>query len=338
MNEAKTFDFDIELRKGIRNFWYPVCQVGAVGKKPIGLTRLGTEIVLWREESGKLNAQDDTCLHRGARLSQGEVSGKVLSCSYHGWSYDGHGRCISIPASHDANRNLAPKLKLTTYACQEKAGLIWVYFPEKQEEQLPPLVLPEELASPEWGGFICEVAWDVNWILVLENLADPMHGPFLHGKSLTLRHGDLEDEMRTIREDDGFIVERVGQQGINFDRAEFFWSDTLWVRLDIPLPWGPKGVLRIFGMVTPIDGESSLVYFLRYRKLSGLKKAYWRFMYRYVWERQHAWVIDQDRKILKSQRGTQSRQSENLANSDRGVNELRRFLQDRAAAQQGSEN
>ena len=76
-------------------------------------------------------------------------------------------------------------------------------------------------------------------MLVLENLADPMHGPFLHGQSLTLGRGALEDDMRTTRNADGFIVEREGQRGVNFDWSEFYCRDSLWVRLDIPLPFGP---------------------------------------------------------------------------------------------------
>jgi hypothetical protein len=72
-----------------------------------------------------------------------------------------------------------------------------------------------------------------------------MHGPFLHGQSLTLSRGTLEDDMRTSRSENGFLVEREGQRGVNFDWSEFYCHDSLWVRLDIPLPFGPKGILRI---------------------------------------------------------------------------------------------
>ena len=338
MPASTQIDFDLELRDGLTNLWYPICKSATVGKKPLGLSRLGVDVVVWRGSSGDIHVQDDTCLHRGTRLSKGDISGEILSCGYHGWSYDGAGRCVHIPTSRNANESLAPRLQLRTYESQERAGLVWAYFAEDHAAPVPALVIPEELEAPGWSGFICEVIWDVHWILILENLADPMHGPFLHGKSFTLRRGSLEDDMRVVRNDDGFMVERTGQRGVNFDWTEFYWSGTLWVRLDIPLPWGPKGILRIVGMVTPIDGDSSLVYFLRYRQLSGLKKAYWRLMYRCFWERQHAWVIDQDRVILKSQRGTRSRSNEHLTNSDRGVNEFRRFLRHCAADRQASGN
>jgi hypothetical protein len=58
---------------------------------------------------------------------------------------------------------------------------------------------------------------------------------------------------------------------------------------------------------------------------------YWRVLYRTFWERQHFKVIEQDRVILESQRGAQSRMAEHLANSDRGVTELRKFLREKIA-------
>jgi hypothetical protein len=100
------------------------------------------------------------------------------------------------------------------------------------------------------------------------------------------------------------------------------------------LPFGPKGILRILCFCTPIDEDRSLVYFLRYRNLQGLSRMYWRFLYRTFWEKQHFKVIEQDRVMLESQRGAESRATEHLSNSDRGVNELRRFLRDKLAAQE----
>jgi phenylpropionate dioxygenase-like ring-hydroxylating dioxygenase large terminal subunit len=331
MRMEKPVEFEAELKLGIRNMWYPVCESGLVKDAPVGLHRLGLDIVLWRDSSGKIHAHDDRCLHRGAKLSVGRVVNDQLRCAYHGWCYDTAGRCTSIPSSKVAQNKLAPRLKLQQFEAQERAGLVWVYFSDNENISAPPLIIPEELEDPAYSGFICEADWKANWILILENLADPMHGPFLHGQSLTLSRGALEDDMRTSRTADGFLVEREGQRGVNFDWSEFYCRDSIWVRLDIPLPFGPKGILRILCFATPIDENSTLVHFLRYRQLAGLKRAYWRFLYRTFWEKQHLRVIEQDRVILESQRGAQSRMAEHLANSDRGVTELRKFLREKIA-------
>jgi len=310
--------------------WYPICRADFVTDQPVGLRRMGQDIVVWRDSSRGIHVHDDSCLHRGAKLSLGKIVNDNLRCAYHGWCYDRAGQCVSIPTSKSAESRLAPRLSLPTFQSQERAGLVWAYF-GKTGDSAPPLVIPEELEDPQWTGFICESTWDANWILVLENLADPMHGVFLHGQSLTLSRGTLEDDMRVTRTADGFVVEREGQRGVNFDWSEFYCRDSLWVRLDIPLPFGPKGILRILCFATPIDENSTLVYFLRYRHLTGWKRAYWRFLYRTFWERQHFRVIEQDRVILESQRGAQSRAAEHLANSDRGVTELRKFLREKIA-------
>jgi phenylpropionate dioxygenase-like ring-hydroxylating dioxygenase large terminal subunit len=311
--------------------WYPICRSAHVKDSPVGLHRLGQDVVVWRDPSGTIHVHEDRCLHRGAKLSVGQVANGIIRCAYHGWCYNASGQCVTIPSSKTAETKLAPRLRLQAFECQERAGLVWAYFSEAAEAPAPQLIIPEELEDPAYSGFICEAEWKANWILVLENLADPMHGPFLHGQSLTLGRGALEDDMRTIRRPDGFTVEREGQRGVNFDWSEFYCRDSLWVRLDIPLPFGPKGILRILCFATPTDADSTLVYFLRYRKLSGWKRAYWRFLYRVFWEAQHFKVIEQDRVILESQRGAQARIGEHLSNSDRGVTELRKMLRERSA-------
>ena len=37
---------------------------------------------------GTFYALDDVCPHQGGPLSEGELSGKVLTCPWHGWEFD----------------------------------------------------------------------------------------------------------------------------------------------------------------------------------------------------------------------------------------------------------
>jgi nitrite reductase (NADH) small subunit len=37
---------------------------------------------------GKLFAINNVCLHRGGPLAEGELAGKVVTCPWHGWTYD----------------------------------------------------------------------------------------------------------------------------------------------------------------------------------------------------------------------------------------------------------
>src|SRR5438132_14388938 len=129
--------------------WYPICRSDAVRDKPIGLRRLGQDIVVWRDSKGRIHAHDDRCLHRGVKLSLGAIVNDTLRCTYHGWCYDTTGQCVSIPTSKAAEARLAPRLRLPRFHTTERASLVWAYFGES-ESPTPPLVIPEELENPDW--------------------------------------------------------------------------------------------------------------------------------------------------------------------------------------------
>ncbi len=47
----------------------------------------GTTLAL-ANVAGKFYAINNTCLHRGGPLGQGELEGNVVTCPWHGWQYD----------------------------------------------------------------------------------------------------------------------------------------------------------------------------------------------------------------------------------------------------------
>lgn len=91
-------DIEHYLRHGLRNLWYPVAASWEVGTTPLGLTRLGENIVLWRDGQGRVHALEDRCPHRGARLSKGWNLGDRLACWYHGVEVDAQGVVQDVPA------------------------------------------------------------------------------------------------------------------------------------------------------------------------------------------------------------------------------------------------
>jgi nitrite reductase/ring-hydroxylating ferredoxin subunit len=48
----------------------------------------GNKTVALANVEGKLYAINNTCLHRGGPLGQGELLGKTVTCPWHGWQYD----------------------------------------------------------------------------------------------------------------------------------------------------------------------------------------------------------------------------------------------------------
>ncbi|MBX2884244.1 MAG: aromatic ring-hydroxylating dioxygenase subunit alpha [Granulosicoccus sp.] len=61
----------------------------------------GERILVLRDQEGRLRAFHNVCRHRGAPLLEGKGGNcpPMLSCPFHGWTYDRGGRCVAIPAS-----------------------------------------------------------------------------------------------------------------------------------------------------------------------------------------------------------------------------------------------
>lgn len=324
---GKRVGVEEQLKSGLRNRWYVVLTAEKLGATPVGVQILGENLVLWRDANGLPHCMTDFCPHRGAKLSLGEVVEGELACGYHGIRFDAEGKCTVVPAEGEDSK-LQKRLKVKTYPMQERVGLLWAYIGEVALFPAPELRLPAELESDEWTGFICNANWKANWLLALDNLADPMHAPYLHGRSYTLRYGAKSDHMLVKELPDGFRVEREKQKGINFDWTEFGDTGTLWCRLDIPYPKsaGPGGPLRIVGFVTPVDQHATEVYFLRYRQVQGWQRNLWRTLYRTRLEARHWHVLEQDRVMLESMSGLEARLGEHLSQTDVGVIRLRKLL------------
>jgi Vanillate O-demethylase oxygenase C-terminal domain len=111
-------------------------------------------------------------------------------------------------------------------------------------------------------------------------------------------------------------------------------DDTLYCRLDIPYPpgGGPGGPFRIIGFTTPVDERTCRVYFWRMRKVEGIAREAWRFLYRSTFEGRHWQVLEQDREMLEHL-PDDARKREMLYQHDVGVSRLRVMLKQSARSQ-----
>ena len=322
------------VNRGLADQWYAVAKsVQVKPGHPHPVKALGRNLVLWRDAGGRLQCLEDYCPHRGARLSRGEVLGDHIACRYHGVTLDGTGTIVRVPAMPDCA--LEGRSPVESFPVAEAADAIFVYFAGPTKRETPPLTLPEEFTSPDWSSILCVSPWACNYRYALDNLADPMHGSYLHANSFTLAFGAKQDQMRIERTPTGFIVTRVEQQGENFDWTEMVTETPApYCRLDIPYPAaaGPGGPFRIIGFTTPVDEGNCIVFFWRLRKASGLAREVWRFLYRSTLEARHWHVLEQDREMLTNM-PPDARKREMLYQHDVGVARIRQALVNRAKAQ-----
>lgn len=311
---------------GLRSLWYPVLASWEVGSNPVGITRLGQNLVLWRDHGGKLSAVEDRCPHRGARLSRGWNLGDRLACWYHGVEVKGDGVVADVPAVE--NNPMVGRQCVRHYPVEERHGAIFVWFGLTPDEEPAPLDLPDQLEdSDTYANFLCTASWKCNYQYAVDNVMDPMHGTYLHSNSHSMAEGDRQAEMELKPTDHGFIFKKTGQTGVNFDWVEYGNTSALWLRLSIPYKkeFGPGGPFWIVGMAVPEDEDNCRVFFWRVRKVSGWQRDVWRFFYRTKLEGLHWDVLEQDRAILESM-APEARQHETLYEHDVGLSRLRRVF------------
>lgn len=322
------------VNEGLRGQWYPVAKsVEIKTTQPYGAKMLGEKIVLWRDGAGKIRCIEDFCPHRGAPLSYGEIHEGNIGCRYHGVIVDGEGVVKRVPAMPECA--LEGRKALKSFHVTEANDAVFVYAPSLEQPEPPELVLPKELQSDAWTGFLCTSIWETNYRYALDNLADPMHGCYLHSESFTLAYGSKQDLMKLDKTDAGFRIERVGQVGENFDWSEFeVHPANMFCFLDIPYPpaAGPGGFMRIVGFVLPIDERSCKVFFWRLREIEGIARESWRFLYRARLETNHWNVLEQDRVMLEGM-PDDARRREMLYQHDLGVSRVRQIVTRAAKAQ-----
>lgn len=334
MNLATKEQIEYRLETGLLGQWYVVgksvqVQLG----KPYGVKALGRHLVLWRDVAGKLQCVEDYCPHRGARLSRGEIHDGLIACRYHGVTLDGTGTVLRVPAMPGCA--LEGRKAVDAYEVLEANDAVFVFFPSAEKPKAPPLALPEEFSDSSWASFLCMGKWDCSYLFVYDNFADPMHACYLHADSFTLAFGAKQDVMKLEERPDGFYIAKVAQQDVNLDWTHMVMDgDQVYCRLDIPYPaaMGPGGPFRIIGYATPIDENSCMTFFWRFRQVQQTARESWRFLYRATQEFRHWFVLEQDREML-SHIPPDAHKREMLYQHDVGVSRMRRTMMRRAKAQ-----
>ena len=128
--------------------WYPVARAAEVGTRPLPVGAGGRAYVLVRlRPGGEVSAFPARCPHRLVPLSAGTVVDGRLTCPYHGWQFDGEGRCISIP-SLGPDGTAPPRADLpVAWAVEERHGWVWLA-PERTAVPTPPRPTADTVAEP----------------------------------------------------------------------------------------------------------------------------------------------------------------------------------------------
>jgi len=116
--------------------WFAILPSSQLKNKPVGLKRLGKDIVLWKDAQNRVNCIEDICVHRKAKLSKGKVVNGNLQCPFHGFEYSGDGKVNVIPA-YGRNYKVEDRFRVKNYYVFEKFDFIWIWLGEEKPESDP---------------------------------------------------------------------------------------------------------------------------------------------------------------------------------------------------------
>lgn len=161
----------------LRSYWQPAGLVSEMpDERPVKQVRImGEDLVLFKKKEG-WGLISRFCAHRGVDLSYGRLEEDGIRCLYHGWLYDGQGRCVEQPAEPEHSQFLG-KIRIANYPCVERNGIIFTYMGAGDP---PPFPHFDCFVAPEEYTFAFKGLWECNWLQGLEGGIDPSHVSFLH--------------------------------------------------------------------------------------------------------------------------------------------------------------
>ncbi len=196
----------------MRRYWIPAANSDQVEKPdgpPVRVKLLGENLVLFRDSKGKLGLLDERCPHRIASLFFGRNEEDGLRCVYHGLKFNVHGECTDVPCVPDSAKdhieNAKRNIRVKSYPCMERAGLVWTYMgPPGEEPDFPEL---EWTMVPSAHRYTTRHVQECNWLQALEGGFDAPHLTFLHRGGETDASRNFVPSFYEVQGTDfGFIV------------------------------------------------------------------------------------------------------------------------------------
>ncbi len=299
----------------VRDRWYIVLEADeVVAGRPLGVTRLGEPMVVWRDAGGQVRCASDVCPHRGASLSQGQVVNGEIGCPFHGFRFRGEdGRCTHIPAH--GSKPPPSGYGVRTWEVREAHGFVWLWWGEARAD-LPTIPWFADLDEPRWrwraGRFHDD--WPIHWTRVVENQLDFTHLAFVHRTSIG----------RFVIPE---TVVAIETDGADYLKARVTNQPNSILELHAPNLWRNQLGPRTFAMAVfvPIDDRTTRTYIRYYQADVPWPGLAWLYGVSMGWA--NRWILSQDRRVVTRQLPSEAhlRNGEKLIASDAPIVWFRRW-------------
>ncbi len=325
----------------LRKYWLPVGLSSEIDATAPKLVRwLGEELLLFRDQFGRVGLTEPNCPHRGTSLDYGWIEAGGIRCCYHGWVFDVTGRCLEQPGE-PADSNFKDKIRLKAYPVRELGGMIWAYMGQGAAPELPNYhFLLRDDGERVFSSYIREC----NYIQQVENALDPVHATILHGRAV---HGfpaapewmETPDFNVTMTDTMAYYVaRRQGPElGTEWHREVAYVPPIMVVHHGGSLPGDPLAEMVDVAWRMPIDDHNTRTFTLKFfpnangkrgnpEKEARPKPPPLMRGTRRQWDM--ASINGQDNAAQVGQGSLVDRSREHLGHSDRGVILVRKLWKD----------
>jgi nitrite reductase/ring-hydroxylating ferredoxin subunit len=265
----------------LRRYWIPALLAGELAERdgpPVRVRLLGEALIAFRDSDGRIGLLDEFCAHRRVSLWFGRNEECGLRCAYHGWKYDVSGQCVDLPSEQERG-SVRERIRLKSYPCLERGGVIWAYLGPPELKPAPPE--HEWALVPAPQRFVSKRLQECNYLQAMEGGIDSSHVSFLHGGALQrdpLFAGAKGNQYNLRDTAPAFEVEPfdggllIGARR-NADHGRFYWRITPWVMPFFTLV-PPRGghPLNGHGWV-PVDDEHCWTWSISYHPRRALTEA-----------------------------------------------------------------
>jgi len=307
-----------------RDYWYPLVRSQKLKKgAAFAAAFAGEPIVLIRAKSGALFALEDRCAHRQIPLSAGVVSGERLRCGYHGWTYDGSGKCVSVPY---LGKNDPLPNGVRSYPCREAYGFIFI-FPGDPAQGLDgkfPIVSSQ--TDSHYKTRYLDRVIRCHYSFMHENLMDMNH-QFLHRRLM----GGIRPSLLELNQGDNWIEavytfsrvsgrqslgekfmigkragsERIREHDVMTIRTQYPYQTLQFIRADQEKP-----SLDLWLAYVPVDhmqkfNHSLGLMMIRRPSIPGLIQLFWPFIVFFTEGifGQDRWIVESEQRAYDDQGG-----------------------------------
>src|SRR5262245_633176 len=215
--------------KLLRQYWQPAALTEELSpdRAVVTVRLLGEDLVLFRNDDGKLGLLGRRCPHRGTELAFARCEDGGLRCVFHGWLFGPDGQCLQQPAEPEGSQ-MHTQIRHTGYPVVERNGIVFAYMGQGAPPAFPAF---DCFLAPDAYTFAFKGLWECNWLQALEVGIDPSHASFLHryfededaakGYGQQFRDKSSDSDMTMTK-----VMREFSQPQINVDPSDFGFNLT----------------------------------------------------------------------------------------------------------------